>query len=111
MTEAKHTPTPWKVSEGLDDTSVTIRQDNGEFHRPVAEIWYNGDDPSANAAFIVRAVNSHADMLAALKAIKAEPYGCPFCDSGTLRNPVKGHNEDCGYHLLEAAIAKAEGRS
>jgi hypothetical protein len=39
------------------------------------------------------------------KAILAEPYGCAFCDSGKLRNPEKGHNERCGFWLLEAALA------
>lgn len=44
---------------------------------------------------------------AALLAIKRDPYGCPFCDSGKLRkpnDPNKGHNDDCGYLLLDAAL-------
>lgn len=47
----------------------------------------------------------------ALRAILAEPYGCPFCDSGKLRapdNPDKGHRPECGYYLAELALAKPE---
>lgn len=54
-----HTPTPWKVSPGHAEGAVTVRQDGGEFQRPVAEIWHNGDDPKANAELIVTAVNAY----------------------------------------------------
>lgn len=43
--------------------------------------------------------------LVALKAILADPYGCPFCDSGKLRNPAKPHDEDCGFALARAALS------
>ncbi len=48
---------------------------------------------------------------AALLAIQAEPYGCPFCDSGKLRNPTKGHTAECGYLKMDAALRRgaAEG--
>jgi hypothetical protein len=51
------------------------------------------------------------DLLAALRFILAEPYGCPFCDSGKLRDPEKGHADNCGYASARYAIAKAEGRT
>ncbi len=35
----------------------------------------------------------------ALKRILAEPYGCPMCDSGKLRNAAKEHWESCGYAM------------
>lgn len=38
----------------------------------------------------------------AIRAILAEPHGCPFCDSGKLRNPNKGHGESCGFAMAEA---------
>lgn len=41
----------------------------------------------------------------ALEAIRAEPYGCPFCDSGKLRNPTKGHTDTCGWLLMEKVLA------
>ena len=33
----------------------------------------------------------------ALKAILADPYGCPTCDCGTLRDANKQHWDDCPY--------------
>lgn len=40
----------------------------------------------------------------ALRAILAEPYGCPMCDSGKLRNAAKKHWPNCGYALANAAL-------
>jgi hypothetical protein len=52
------------------------------------------------------------DAIEALRLILAEPFGCPFCDSGTLRNPTKTHTETCGFErartLLAAALPPAE---
>lgn len=59
----------------------------------------------------------HSDRLdAALGAIRgllAEPYGCRFCDSGTLRkpnDPAKDHDSDCPYAVAHAALSKAGSR-
>lgn len=43
--------------------------------------------------------NRRADeaVLDALRGLLAEPYGCSLCDSGTLRDPAKGHQPDCPY--------------
>ncbi len=44
-----------------------------------------------------------------LRAILAEPYGCPFCDSGKLRtegNPAKDHDPTCGFAMARAALAE-----
>lgn len=49
-------------------------------------------------------------LRAALEAILQEPYGCPFCNSGKLRNPLKGHTDDCGYALAQAALAPKEDK-
>ena len=64
----KHTPTPWAVS---DDGGPCIETEGGG--RTVAIL---GEDPQmtegehkANAAHIVRCVNTHAALLAALKRI------------------------------------------
>jgi hypothetical protein len=59
-----------------------------------------GEDKEANAAFIVEAVNSHADLLEALEALKAvlaqgKPLPTPECQAL--------------YDRCVAAVAKAEG--
>lgn len=46
-------------------------------------------------------------LLAAVKAIFAERWGCPMCDSGVLRNPAKTHWPECSFAQAEAVIAWA----
>jgi hypothetical protein len=46
------------------------------------------------------------DLRDALNAILKEPYGCPFCDSGELRNPDKPHDADCGYAKAAKALSR-----
>lgn len=46
-------------------------------------------------------------LMSALRGLLAEPYGCPFCDSGRLRkpdNPAKDHNDDCPYKIARALV-------
>jgi hypothetical protein len=66
-------------------------------------------DAEANAELIVRAVRNHGPLLAALRGLLAEPYGCSLCDSGKPRNEAKGHQPDCPYEAAREAIAKATG--
>lgn len=33
------------------------------------------------------------------------PFGCPFCHSGKLINPAKGHTDGCGFGMASAALA------
>jgi hypothetical protein len=70
MSEPKHTPLPWKA----DGPEVFALGADGNFACHVATAWsypYVGpgsDDAGANAALIVRAVNSHAGLLVACEA-------------------------------------------
>lgn len=65
--EVKHTPTPWQVTEPADKMrGVTIRAVYPS--KPIAEMWWNGDDPEANAEFIVMAVNVHDELVAVVEA-------------------------------------------
>lgn len=64
--QTAHTPTPWLLEDG------TLRA-AGEETRLVADVAIYGrlsDEGKANAAFIVRACNSHNDLVAALRAIQ-----------------------------------------
>src|SRR6185503_6353407 len=68
MTESRHTPLPWDVfamgeivGGGKGHLQRVVRTDWE--HAPEAEI----PEREANAALIVRAVNSHAEMLVVLK--------------------------------------------
>lgn len=67
MTEQKHTPLPWVVNE-MDDTFIETTSGKG-----ICEIPSNGcydySELDHNAKFIVRACNSHYDLVEALEMI------------------------------------------
>ena len=91
--QAAHTPTPW-ATEG----SFVIHPASGmtvadcQLHRDTPE--EKGED-NANAAFIVRACNSHAALVEALKAIREEATAYP--EGG----------EDCFKYSLSLIAEKA----
>ena len=88
-----HTAGPWKVTEGHSVGSVTVRQDCGEFQRPIAEIWHNGDDPATNAHLIAAA----PDLLKALRKASNTLAGLGYASTAD--------------NICAAALAKAEGRA
>lgn len=53
---------------------------------------------------VMRLAEANKDLTTALEAIIREPHGCPFCDSGKLRNPNKDHTSNCGYALASIAL-------
>jgi hypothetical protein len=79
---SEHTPTPWAVRHFAGDHGrATIEQDRGEdntqpFH-PICEIYSLGTggvpspESAANAEFITRACNAHADLVEALRGLLA----------------------------------------
>ncbi len=93
--DAKHTPTPWRLG-GC----------SGRMVRP--DCFYGGDgfiadvDTTPNADFIVRAVNAHDEMLAALK--KAQTF--IEAHSGPT-SPLENWGPDV-RKTINDAIAKAE---
>lgn len=44
------------------------------------------------------------ELTKALKGIVDNPYGCPMCDNGKLRNPEKEHWDDCPYKLANECL-------
>lgn len=114
MTQAKHTPLPWKVQNGGGtNTELLIVADKGQYvphfngQAVAALLMYGETRPhEANAAFIVCACNLHYELLEALKLLlKWE---------GT--STLNGIGIECETDELEeaksraaAAIAKAEG--
>lgn len=78
-TMPKHTPTPW-INKGIityhltDDSCGVVEYEGGYL-----EIY--GQDMGENAAFIVRAVNSHDGLIAALREAQAVLSVFPNIDS------------------------------
>lgn len=88
---AEHTPTPWQGCKNGDCQCGYIFGDEGEVYVAQAlnpkNIGPSGPDPyptfecgQSNAKFIVRAVNCHDELLAALKEALA------VCDSATMND-------------------------
>ena len=115
--QAQHTPVPWAIGrhdtsiqaadgyEVADTAGVHLHQeydaDKGHWaSTPGAERNIPQAEEAANAAFIVRACNSHAALLAAAKA------AYHALQNGQNYRPL-GTNEAAGQ--LRAAIAGATG--
>ena len=120
MTENKHTPGPWMCEEEgeLEGVSYAIRTDkpypfNTEW---IADTFLLGRDSSIgkhNAEFIVRACNSHYEMLEALEAILKE-YETDFesmNDMAESEYSSKRFEFESVESVVKArqAIAKAKG--
>jgi hypothetical protein len=106
MNSTAHTPTPWVVCENdpadsMDYDKIWVTTDDRLYKSlvPIAEVGIDYSEPinseqKANAEFIVRAVNFHDEMLAALKAAE-----------GLIAGTSATGNE---LSLIRATIAKAE---
>ncbi len=71
-----------------------------------AERGRSDAEKQANAMLIAAA----PALYAALIRMFDEPYGCRFCDSGTLRtpgNPEKDHEDHCAFKCAMAALIQA----
>jgi hypothetical protein len=69
MSDTNHTPTPWALSDRFREDIVDRE---GELLASAYSMDIGGDHAAAaNAAFIVRAVNSHEQLVAALAEIKS----------------------------------------
>jgi hypothetical protein len=96
--KTQHTPTPWHVEESADHGIGKFR---GIFGPDGFEIVnQHGVLTKSDAAFIVRAVNSHEALLEAARY--AFEYLSP---KGDVKKDFSGHN---AMATLSRAIARAE---
>lgn len=96
--EARHTPVPWRV--GRSNGHFDIFTQAGELVAAM-NIGHIAGEEKANAAFIVRAVNVHDDLVAALEAMVAQLEWWP------------GEKNPEGFACMKqarAALAKAQNR-
>jgi hypothetical protein len=93
---SKHTPTPWKISKHIEPgTAWTIEADGGGGF--ICNGWGPGSSiDDDNAAFIVRAVNSHEELLGACQMLVA------------MYSDVAPHGQSPVVEQARAAIAKAK---
>lgn len=121
MTEVKHTPLPWKMvsapnfDNGNVYTSIQPVKVHEETMKPLAmanvehhvcrmshtAAEWRFSYHRENAAFIVRACNSHYELLDALKALSSAVF---------IPNDERSPDLVTAIELTVAAIDKAEGR-
>jgi hypothetical protein len=98
--ERAHTPLPWSVS-GLDKRYICHLSDNGTGmprSMSVARLVERISETEANAEFIVRAVNSHDELVAVVEVTLR-----------ALTNPGPGTpSHSALLTQLRAALAKAK---
>lgn len=99
----QHTPTPWS---GGHYSSVVGCLIVGQGGRLICDTAIQPKElAEANAVFIVRACNAHEELLSALKVVAKD---CCMALDGTWDKSDEGFRDT--LELVEAAIAKAEGK-
>lgn len=101
MSETKHTPGPWEVS----DTRICLDGPLSSWNRTICDLGHYGSDgrtcyPNAKANGLL--IAAAPDMLAALEAASA----AMLTGDGDW-----SHEETEAYDIIDAAIAKAKGGS
>jgi len=94
MTE--HTATPWEMDKAHPDGIAIYGEADG---RQIALVNDDVDEVDANAAFIVRAANSHAALVEALRAVEwvgllMGDHTCEMCPQ-CWSHKQGGHAPDC----------------
>ncbi len=98
-----HSPLPWKLIESVDlDNRIRDATDYW-----ICDVGYSHNETdTANAAFIVRACNSHADLLEALKRLIEADDSIPF---DVWSEEARYHNLKSAFTHARKAIEKAGG--
>ena len=122
---ADHSPVPWRYYRGRLRKAFPAMIIEIQAPQGVTVIKWAGFDDSdlpkavhaANARFIVRACNSHDDLLAALEQVSLRfpedqieyEVGRSAGDCAHCLGCFDEHEDDCISQQVEAAIAKAKG--
>ena len=92
---------PLELGETKQEPAYIVLQHANYMERELGRLWLNGDDAKEKATFIVRAVNCHEELVAALDLVDTvswpEDYGgwrCTF--------------DDKEWQQIQGALAKAK---
>lgn len=113
MGERMHTPTPWAAEEGtihhIGHTVITAAHAGMTSNTPLAKVSHLGDEESAraDAAFIVRAVNSHDQLVEALEKIMGIAGCCVSQRIPSDDKIIADHIEEI-YDNARAALSAAK---
>lgn len=93
----QHTPTPWEIEEREGQVFIEVEQNADENQWIIAKCF--GPKADDNAAFIVKAVNCHKELLSALRHLQF--LSCNKYDDATWRK---------AWISASNAISKAEDK-
>ena len=122
MQEAKHTPTPWRISNKFCDVRIVAGKPDDTDTIAVMGNWTPEffEEQDANVHFIVTAVNAHEEMLAALQRVTKWLIRCAEADEERAKDTrFSTLSEACtadakNYRAtakdLQGAIDKARGK-
>lgn len=101
----KHTPTPWVYESQGTSTGIYAKNAGYGMDNNIVRVF---DNPSkqigeANAAFIVKAVNCHAELVKALKELM------DACYKADLHEELSEFVDGSLLDAAEKALAKAKG--
>jgi len=102
------TPLPWVHDADSGGVGITVRS-AGDPPSPIAEIWINGDDRKANAAYIVHAANSYpllVDALERLDRLFAYPVSTEIKPRGWDIRPVDKEGVEYAVEIIRRALAQ-----
>ncbi len=111
----KHTPTPWfaqhrTIQDGKGGSQRWHILAGADRSIQICEMPGWDEDDEANANLVVRAVNSHADLLAALEKLAAESlYARGFLNMSDPEAKGVYAALETAENQARAAIAKAKG--
>jgi len=102
MSEAKHTPTPWVH---YDDRDSTGRQELQAMGRTIARSYYKDEQAAHDFALMSRAVNSHAELVAAGDRLaNAAAAISPTAPSSAQIDGLHGAIENWEFVLARAKV-------
>jgi len=90
---------PLELGETKQEPAYIVLQHANYMERELGRLWLNGDDAKEKAAFIVRAVNCHEELVAALEDFLAD------WDSPNFRTY---YIDEAHVEAARAALAKAK---
>ncbi len=117
MTEVKHTPLPW-ITAGRNGAGDHIHGNDGEVAWCRTYVGIPSETIKANAEFIVRACNSHYELLdaarraeAMIELLRATAYQIGLEGTKEWDELVVGCDLQGTCDVIVHGLAKAEGRA
>lgn len=115
--KAQHTPTPWKEPQYIGENTYWIATPSGNKYSDHQECglkvkpWGNRsiNQDKADAAFIVRAVNSHEALKTQLQSLYDLVCNIQSNVEGANIVMREAENVGCNLEAVREAIAQAEG--